>query len=239
MTSLVAAPTQSIILNTLRTFLLSVLPAGVEVVQANDNQVPEPKSANYVLMNNPMFGRFSTNVDTFTDVAFIGSIAGTTLTITAVQFGIIAVGQVMFGVGLVTATFITALGTGTGGVGTYTVSAAQTLASVTLAAGSETLLQPTRVTVQLDIHGPGSSDNAQTISTLFRDDYAVQQFATSGFDIAPCYADDPRSVPFQNGEQQWEVRYVVDAVMQVNQLISGVPTQFAAALGVTIKPPAA
>jgi hypothetical protein len=238
MGSLAPAPTQSNIFAALRSFLLTVLPTGIEVVQALDNQVPEPKSADYVLVNKPMFGRLSTNVDTFTDVAFVASIAGNTLTVTAVQFGTIVVGQVLFGVGLVAGTSITALGTGSGGAGTYTVSAAQTLASTMLAAGSEALLQPTRVTVQLDVHGPGSADNAQAISTLFRDDFAVQQFLTSGFDIVPCYADDPKSVPFQNGEQQWEMRYVVDAVLQVNQIIS-VPTQFAGALAVTIKPPAA
>jgi hypothetical protein len=235
MVSLAPAPTQSNIYAALRSFLLAVLPLGIEVVEALDNLVPEPKSADHVLMNKPMFARLSTNVDTFSDVAFTGSISGNTLTVTAVQFGNIAVGQVLFGVGVVAGTSISALGTGSGGAGTYSVTSAQTVASTMLAAGSETLMQPTRVTVQLDVHGPNSADNAQTISTLFRDDYAVQQFLTSGFDVVPCYADDPRSVPFQNGEQQWETRYVVDAVMQVNQLIYGVPTQFAGALAVTIK----
>jgi len=48
--------------------------------------------------------------------------AGNTLTVTAVSSGTISVGQLVVATGIQPATFITALGTGTGGVGTYTVS---------------------------------------------------------------------------------------------------------------------
>lgn len=61
---------------------------------------------------------------------FTGSITGTTLTVTAVQSGTIQVGQILFGNGFNLLTIhITALGTGTGGVGTYTVSGAQSISS--------------------------------------------------------------------------------------------------------------
>jgi hypothetical protein len=62
---------------------------------------------------------------------FTGSIAGNTLTVTAVASGTINVGQVLEdSTGAVTPqTIITAFGTGTGGIGTYTVSPAQTVAS--------------------------------------------------------------------------------------------------------------
>jgi hypothetical protein len=43
--------------------------------------------------------------------------------------GTIAVGQALFGDGIAQNTVITALGTGTGGIGTYTVSDSQTVAS--------------------------------------------------------------------------------------------------------------
>ena len=66
---------------------------------------------------------------------YTGSIAGTTLTVTAVSAGVLAVGQVISGTGVTAGTTITALGTGTGGTGTYTVSVSQTVASTTLTNG--------------------------------------------------------------------------------------------------------
>ena len=64
--------------------------------------------------------------------AFIGSIAGTTLTITSVIAGTLSVGAAITGSGVTALTSITALGTGTGGVGTYTVNNAQAVGSVTI-----------------------------------------------------------------------------------------------------------
>ena len=61
-----------------------------------------------------------------------GSIATTTLTVTAVGSGTLAVGTYISGTGVTAGTYITALGTGTGGTGTYTVSASQTVASTTI-----------------------------------------------------------------------------------------------------------
>lgn len=64
--------------------------------------------------------------------AVTGSISGTTLTVSAVTTGTLAVGQTIAGTGVTAGTSITAFGTGTGGVGTYTVSASQTVASTTI-----------------------------------------------------------------------------------------------------------
>jgi Baseplate J-like protein len=68
--------------------------------------------------------------------AFTGTIAGTLLTVSAVASGTLAVGQLITGVGVLPSTVITALGTGTGGVGTYTVSASQTIASEAMTASA-------------------------------------------------------------------------------------------------------
>lgn len=68
------------------------------------------------------------------DGVFTGAISGTTLTISAVTSGTIGVGDVISGSGVTAGTYITALGTGTGGVGTYTVSASQTAGSTTITA---------------------------------------------------------------------------------------------------------
>lgn len=66
---------------------------------------------------------------------FTGSISGTTLTISAVTDGVLRVGSAISGTGVTAGTTITALGTGTGGAGTYTVSASQTVASTTITSG--------------------------------------------------------------------------------------------------------
>lgn len=68
-----------------------------------------------------------------------GSISTTTLTITAVASGALAVGSVISGTGVTVGTTITAFGSGTGGAGTYTVSASQTVSSTTITSGTLTV----------------------------------------------------------------------------------------------------
>ncbi|MDN7481932.1 hypothetical protein QZM38_13965 [Burkholderia orbicola] len=72
--------------------------------------------------------------DTTTGAYMTGSIASTTLTVSSVTNGTLAVGMRIRGNGIAAGTYVTALGTGTGGVGTYTVSIAQTVSNVTIAA---------------------------------------------------------------------------------------------------------
>lgn len=76
--------------------------------------------------------RYTLFISAPTSAIFTGSIATTTLTVTVVSSGTIAIGQAIFGQGVSQNTVITALGTGTGGVGTYTVSNTQTVASTTI-----------------------------------------------------------------------------------------------------------
>lgn len=64
-----------------------------------------------------------------------GSIAGTVLTVTAVGSGSLYVGQELTGPNVLPGTYITSLGTGTGGTGTYNVNLSQTAASGTVAGG--------------------------------------------------------------------------------------------------------
>lgn len=72
---------------------------------------------------------------------YTGSISGTTMTVTAVvnggpPSGRISVGKTVTGSGVTGGTIVTALGTGTGGAGTYTVNTSQTAASTTLSIGN-------------------------------------------------------------------------------------------------------
>ena len=74
-------------------------------------------------------GNFYTNSTT----AYVtASISGTVMTVTAVSAGTIVVGQTVFGTGVTENTTITSFGTGSGGVGTYNVSASQTVASTSI-----------------------------------------------------------------------------------------------------------
>jgi hypothetical protein len=59
---------------------------------------------------------------------FTGAISGATMTISAIASGNLAVGCIISGAGVTAGTYITALGTSTGGVGTCTVNNTQTVA---------------------------------------------------------------------------------------------------------------
>jgi len=61
-----------------------------------------------------------------------GGISGTTLTVTVVSSGSLAIGTYITGSGVTLGTYITGLGTGSGGIGTYTVSNSQTVSSTTI-----------------------------------------------------------------------------------------------------------
>ena len=227
--------TETQVFTALRLFLLSILPAGIEVVRAEYNRVPEPKVADFVVMTATSRNRLATNIDDYEDVRFTGSIAGTTLTVDSVAYGTIQIGETVFGATVAANTSIISQLTGSpsGGVGTYTVSPTQTAAHQLLSCGHNDITQSTQFDMQLDVHGPNSGNNAQTITTLFRDAYAAAIFSTNGYsNIAPLYCDDPKQMPFINAEQQYELRWVVSAIMQANPIIS-VSQQFATLLGPT------
>jgi len=64
-----------------------------------------------------------------------GSISATTLTVTGVTSGSLGVGMTLSGAGITAGTVISALGTGAGGTGTYTVAPAQSVSSTSITAG--------------------------------------------------------------------------------------------------------
>lgn len=140
----------------LRSFLTDVVPPDVDVIQGQNNRVPEPKSPDFVTMTPIFRGRLATNVTTTFDGA------------------------------------------------------------PTEEPGTRTDTMGTRVTVQLDVHGPNSADNAQLIATLFRSDIATDYFEALGVPIAPLFTEDPHQLPYLNAEQQVENRWVVDTVLQAN-----------------------
>ena len=122
--------------------------------------------------------RYTWRISSPSAAVFTGSISGTTLTVTAITNGTIAIDQALFGVGVTQSTVITALGTGTGGIGTYTVNQSQTVTSTqmnTATAGAVVTgaIAGTTLTVSAVTSGTlavgqtiqGSTVTAQTIIT--------------------------------------------------------------------------
>ena len=80
-------------------------------------------------LNYQIFDFRTNGLATNDSIGFTGTISGTTLTVSAVSSGTLAVGDTLVGPGIAANTTITALGSGTGGAGTYTVSTSQSVAS--------------------------------------------------------------------------------------------------------------
>jgi len=64
--------------------------------------------------------------------------ASAVMTVTAVGYGTISIGDEIHGAGVTAGTTVSSLGTGTGGTGTYNLSASQTVGSTTLTTGPRT-----------------------------------------------------------------------------------------------------
>lgn len=235
MTSFVPTPTASQINTMLKNFVSSIMPAGVPVVLGQVNRVAEPKAENFVVFTPLRRERLETNIDTYNDCAFTGSINGLVLTVDEITTGTVTPGNPLYGAGVAPGTIIGTQATGEPGqAGTYAVSISQIVSTEVMACGQKSFLSPTKITYQIDFHGPQSADNASTFITLFRDAYAVDQFANQSptFDVTPLYADDSRQTPFLNDQQQIEYRYSVDACLQANFTLSA-GQQFADVVNVT------
>lgn len=213
----------------LRGFLVAILPPTVTVLRAQTNRVPVPLGE-FVEMTPLLRTRLATNVDAWTDTVLQGSIAGSTLTVTAIGGGTLLNGNPLNGMGISDGTAITGFLTGTGGVGTYSVAPSQTVAQQAIYAGLRGAMADTEIIVQLDAHGENSADYAQAMMTLLRDEYATQWFADNAKPgIVPLYASDPRQVPFIEAEDQYEKRWIVEAHLEA-QITVSVMQQFADSL---------
>lgn len=211
----------------------------MEIIDGQQSRLAEPVGVDFVVLTPILRFRLEANTDQYQDTAFVGSIAGTVLTVTLMTFGTIQTiaNPPLYGVNVAANTQITGqLSGATGGIGTYTISPAQTFASGILAAGIVGIKQPTRITIQCDVHGPNSPDNVQIISTLLPSLYATDLFKAQGLDVSALYASEPRESPFMNAEQQVEWMWSVDAVLQANHVVA-VPQQYADQAKVTIPPP--
>jgi hypothetical protein len=218
------------------------------LVRGLDNRVPEPAANDFVVMWPIRRKRLATNIDTTADNQVTGSVASNVLTVTAVLQGAVAAGQTVFGpvggspaanTGGVILRQLLPLqaGESLGGVGRYATTPMAAISSATIYLGINAKLQKTEVTVQVDVHGPASAENAQRISTLMRDGYGVEQFNLTGYPIAPLHADDPIEIPWSNDQQQIEERWVVQLCLQADISIA-IRQQFmqtASARGISVE----
>lgn len=135
---------------------------------------------------------------------------------------------------LATDTIITGQQSGsTGDVGIYTVLPSQTVAQETMYADVRADMVPTRMVVQLDVHGPNSGNNVKIIDALFRSEVGTAEFADTGLAVQSLYCDDARQIAFVNDQQQYEDRWVMEAHLQFNPIV-GTPQQFADQVDVTV-----
>ncbi len=207
----------------------------IPIIRGQVNRTPAPQATDYAVLWPLWRQRISFNVDGFTDNIIVGSITSNVLTVTAITQGSVPVGQPLYGNGVATGCVILSQTSGTsGGIGTYAVSTTPNVSSGTLYCGANSLWQPIEMVIQCDVHGAVSGDNAQRISTLWFDQFAVNAFAATGADIAPLYASDPRQIPFVNDQDQWEERWAIELHMQANPVLT-VTQQFAAALQMTVE----
>jgi hypothetical protein len=108
-----------------------LVPSVIGVLNSSAGQVRITDNGINVYLVDGAF-RYTWRISSPANAVFTGSVSTTTLTVTSVSSGTIAVGQSLYGVGVADETVITALGTGTGGTGTYTINVSQTVAAASL-----------------------------------------------------------------------------------------------------------
>ncbi len=86
------------------------------------------------------------------------------------------------------------------------------------------------INIQIDCYGPQSQDWTNILTTMLRSDYAVREL---GPNVWPLYAADPQQIPLVDGEQQYEQRWMITAVLQYNPIVT-IPMQFADTLDIEL-----
>lgn len=241
--SATVSPSQSQMFTALVSVLTTFSLAGAdgnpaEIIKGQVNRTPQPSGQDMVVLWPIARDRLAMNIDTTEDVTVTGAITDNVLTVSDVTIAPVQAGQILYNIaGTVTpgCQVIRQL-TGTpGGAGTYQLSPTAPVGSGTIYLGMISALQETEFTVQADVHGPLAGDNAARIQALFRDQYAVDGFLAAGIALTPLYTSDPKQIPFDNGEQQVEERWVIDLCMQADIAVT-TTMQFADQLKVTVTP---
>lgn len=153
-----------------------------------------------------------------------GSISTTTLTVSALTSGQLGVGSEISGTGITAGTYITALGTGLGGTGTYTVSASQTVASTTITA---VYGQPLTVPYTWGVpqEGDGTASTAATASAIATIDMsgataaATNTFSVMGATLT-CVASGATTNQFNAGTGTTLIDNLVTAINRTTNTVT-------------------
>lgn len=78
---------------------------------------------------------------------------------------------------------------------------------------NKTLTNFKQFDVQIDFYGPNSSEWANVMETVLRDDYAVDFMGPL---VTPLYCSNAQMVPLTNGEKQYEERWMMTAAFEFN-----------------------
>ena len=185
-------------------------------------------------------------------VSTASSISGTTLTVGGTITGTYAIGHILSGTGVTANTTITALGTGTGGAGTYTVSASQTVASTTITGCAPvtngTYWGRADSTNRWRMHD-SSSASQTTNTTSIVNVYAVQGYAQAALfgnidcssirivmndDIDGDVYDETISGVADSGIQDWYAYFTEPIVRKSDILVTDMPLYANTTITVTI-----
>jgi hypothetical protein len=91
------------------------------------------------------------------------------------------------------------------------------------------LEQGTKVRIQTDFYGALAGNWAIILATIMRNEYACTALAP----MAPLYCAEPKQAPLITAEAQYESRWIVDAHLQYNPVVTA-SMQFADDLAATL-----
>jgi len=106
----------------------NLVPSVVGVLNSNDGVVRITDNGVNVYIVDGAY-RYTWRISAPATAVFTGSTTGTTLEVSSVSSGSLAIGQSLYGLNVLSQTVITGLGTGTGGAGTYTINKSQSISS--------------------------------------------------------------------------------------------------------------
>lgn len=84
--------------------------------------------------------------------------------------------------------------------------------------GIQSVTQPTRRRVQIDCYGKDAAVWAKTLATLLRDAVGCEFLAPYG--LAPLFVEDPQDLTQAEGDEQYHPRFMLGAMLQVNETVS-------------------
>ncbi|EFE93997.1 phage neck terminator protein [Serratia odorifera] len=86
--------------------------------------------------------------------------------------------------------------------------------------GMQHITRTTQWKCQLDFYGQIAERNALMFATLIRSEFATAHFRCAGGAISPLYCSEPLQTTMINGEQQYETRWTLDFVAQINPVVN-------------------